>query len=60
MQIAEEKAKITQEISNLQTQLIQVDQVRTALQTEIIKRQGMLELLQRMNGTNTEGVINQT
>ena len=48
--IEDEKNKITQEIINLQNQLSQLEQARILLSTQILKRQGMIELLERMNG----------
>ena len=49
MTLDEEKKKIDTELATLQQQLGQVEQVRNQLINDIVKRQGMLELLSRLN-----------
>ena len=48
MNIEQEKNKIQIELNNLQNQLTQIETTRQQIAVEIVKRQGMLDLLDRL------------
>ena len=58
--VEKEKVKITQEIQEFKQRASQIEQMLSNIVREIVKREGMLELLGRMNNTNpNERIVQQ-
>ena len=54
MNIDEEKKRVVMEIESLQQQLNKIEVVRNQFITEILKRQGILDFLEKMKESSRE------